>query len=97
MKNNMPTEETTKQALPKRVRVARRIGTVGALLLGLGLYALFAENPGTIFPELENQLVAISVAVAGICGIIAEQIMKRPYYKTLQAKNQSETSPKEEP
>ncbi len=69
--------------LPKKVRIARRLGTVGALMLGLGLFALFSDNPGKVYPELANQTFVISLMVVAVLLIAAEYAIKLPYYRQL--------------
>jgi len=87
----MKTDQSENSApVPKKVKVAKRIGTVGALLLGLSLYALFSEDPGAIYPELENPVLVYGLLAFSIMAIAAEQVIKAPYYRSLKQNEQTD-------
>ncbi|WP_193952783.1 hypothetical protein [Pontibacterium sinense] len=85
----------TKPAEPKKVRVAKRIGTVGALILGLSIYALLSDDPGSFYPELANPNVVTGMMVLAIICIAIEQFIKIPYYQEVKAKSKQEPGNKE--
>lgn len=85
----------TKPAEPKKVRVAKRVGTVGALILGLAIYAQLSDDPGSIYPELANPNFVTGMIVLAIICIAIEQFIKIPYYQEVKARSEQETSNKE--
>jgi len=86
----------TKPAEPKKVRVAKRIGTAGALILGLSLYALFSDDPATIYPSLADRNIVILMLLVSVCFIGTEQLIKIPYYRSLrESKKEDGLSPED--
>ncbi len=87
----------TKPAEPKKVRVAKRVGTVGALILGLAIYAHLSDDPGSIYPELANPNFVTGMIVLAIICIAIEQLIKIPYYRDLKARSAQASDAAETP
>lgn len=81
-----------KSAEPKKIRIAKRIGTVGALVLGLSIYALLADDPGAIYPELADRQVVILMMICSVLCIAAEQFIKIPYYREKKRQPEAQTA-----
>lgn len=59
-----PEEEL--KALEKRIVRVSIIDAPGMIALGLGLFALFGNNPGGLHPLLENSTVATGLLIFGV-------------------------------
>jgi len=82
----------TKPVEPNKVRVAKRVGTVGALILGLAIYAQLSDDPGSIYPELANPNFVTGMIVLAIICIVIEQLIKIPYYRDLKARSAQDSN-----
>lgn len=65
----------------KKISLVNLLGTPGALLLGLGLYALFGAKGDPLFPILNNTTVVYLMVVVGVVIEIVQFVVLLPLFK----------------
>jgi hypothetical protein len=66
----VPEEDKEMEEMQRKIKITGMFDTIGAIMLGLGLYAKFGANGDPFHPILNNETVVVSLLVLGTTSMI---------------------------